>query len=69
MAAVRVRLLGGALNGQVLWVEQGRPFLEVHMARAGIRNTLRYQIDGSTASFVSDSAAETPPDAATTGKA
>lgn len=69
MPAVRVRLLGGALNGHVLWVEQDRPFLEVHVAgSAGVRNTLRYQIDGSTGQFVSESATGAVPDVTTTGK-
>ena len=55
MASVRVRLMGGALNGQVLWVEKDQAVLDVHMANgAASRNTLRYQIEGSTATFVSE---------------
>lgn len=55
MAPVRVRLMGGALNGQVLWVDPGQAVLEVHMAKgAEARNTLRYQIEGTTATFVSE---------------
>lgn len=55
MTAVRVRLLGGALNGQVIWVEGDRPSLEVHVAKGGgVQTTLTYQIDGDTASFVGE---------------
>jgi len=56
MAAVRVRLLGGALNGQVMWVEKDQTVLSVHMAKGvGNRNTLQYKIEGSTGTFLSES--------------
>lgn len=56
MPAVRVRLLGGALNGQVMWVDQDQTVLDVHMAKGTeARNTLRYEIEGATAKFVSAS--------------
>lgn len=60
MAVVRVRLLGGQLNGQVLWVEEGRPILEVNVAgKAGVSSKLRYKVDGGTAQLVTEP--ETPP--------
>ena len=54
MGAVRVRLLGGALSGQVLWVEDERASLEVHVAGGAGAKTLRYQRDGAIARFVAD---------------
>ncbi len=53
MTAVRVRLLGGTLNGQVLWVDGERTWLEVHVAGGvGFKKTLRYRRDGAIARFV-----------------
>ncbi len=68
MSAVRVRLLGGALSGHVLWVEATRAFVEVHVAGGGVPKTLRYLRDGDTASFVEELATAIPqePSAAVT---
>ena len=55
MSVCRVRLLGGALNGQVLWVEQGRTFLDVNIAAGvGAAKKLHYRIEGETARFVEE---------------
>jgi hypothetical protein len=55
MAAVRVRLIGGALNGQVLWVEENRASVDVNVGGgAGAKKSLRYRIDGAVAVFVAE---------------
>ena len=55
MGAIRVRFLGGALNGRVLWVEEDRASLEVRVAgNAGVMKILRYLRDGAIASFVGE---------------
>ena len=60
MAPVRVRLLGGALNGQVLWVEESRASVDVNIAgKASEPKALRYRISGAVARLV------TEPDTAT----
>ena len=59
VTAVRVRLLGGSLNGQVLWVEKGQEFLDVNIAVVpGTTKRLRYHIDGHVGSLVSESNGE-----------
>lgn len=64
MTAVRVRLLGGALNGQVLWVEQGIPTLDVNVATGtGHQKKIRYRIEGHIGSFVPSSDTPTEPGA------
>ena len=62
MAAVRVRLVGGALNGRVMWVEEGLPWLDVNIAAAGVapQKKLRYKIEGSVGSFESEVEAKKP---------
>jgi hypothetical protein len=63
MSVVRVRVLGGALNGHVLWVEEGRPSLDVNVAAgAGVSKKLRYRIDGETAVFVEEFAGAVSPE-------
>ena len=55
MSVFRVRLLGGSLNGQVLWVEKGREFLDVNIAAGvGAAKRLHYRIEGETAQFVEE---------------
>ena len=69
MATVRVRLIGGALSGKVLWVEGDRPLFEVYVAAgAGVQKTLTYQIDGETASFVGESDSDRAVPKPTNGK-
>ena len=56
MGTVRLRLLGGALSGQVLWVEESCGSVNVKMAGdGGAPTTLQYRRDGATASFVTES--------------
>ena len=69
MTAVRVRLIGGALSGQVIWVEPDKPSLEVHIAKGGgVHSTLTYAIDGDTASFVGETDRELGPRVPSAGK-
>ena len=62
MSAVRVRLLGGTLSGHVLWVEEDRALIEVHLAGGGVPKTVRYLRDGDKATFVEEVAAVIPQD-------
>ena len=58
MGVVRVRLLGGALNGQVLWVEEGLVSVKVHVGGdRSVPTTLRYRIVGPVGRFVPESGA------------
>ena len=64
MTAVRVRLLGGVLNGQVVWVEENCAWVDVHVAAgAGIRKTFRYLREGEIARFETTPEAPTVPPA------
>jgi hypothetical protein len=57
MATVQVRLSGGGLHGQVVWVEEGCASLTVNLAApGGGKRTLQYRRDGAMLKF----AGETP---------
>jgi hypothetical protein len=61
MSVERLRLVGGALQGQVMWVEQGAPTLNVHMGgqSPGVTRTLHYRRSGAVLRFVGET--HTPP--------
>jgi hypothetical protein len=69
MTAVRVRLIGGSLSGQVIWVEPDQVSLEVHISKGGgVHSTLTYLIDGDTASFQGEADRELGPPVPSRGK-
>lgn len=61
MSAERLRLVGGELQGQVVWVEQGSPTLKVRIGgqRPGATKTLHYRRSGAVLRFVEET--ETAP--------
>ena len=61
MSVERLRLVGGELQGQVVWVEQGSPTLKVHIGRQspGVTKTLHYRRSGAVLRFVEET--ETTP--------
>lgn len=56
MSVEALRLLGGALQGQIVWVEHGAPTLAVHMGgqRPGVTKTLHYRRSGPVFRFVEE---------------
>jgi hypothetical protein len=61
MTTVRLRLLGGACNGQVLWVAQDCQSVNVNVAGGGgVPKTLQYRREGTIAVFVPEAAAAAP---------
>lgn len=56
MSLERVRCIGGALTGQVMWVEEGVPTLDVHVGgqRVGATRTLHYRRSGALLRFVGE---------------
>ncbi|MBI3982043.1 MAG: hypothetical protein HY337_03970 [Gemmatimonadetes bacterium] len=54
MSVERMRLVGGVLSGQVLWVEQGAPTMQVHIGgqSPGVTRTLHYRRSGAVLRFV-----------------
>lgn len=56
MGAERVRLVGGELQGQVMWVEPGASTLNVHMGgqAPGITRVLHYRRSGTVLRFVGE---------------
>ena len=56
MSTVRVRLMGGPLHGQVLWVDEAKASLNVQVAGKGdaISRTWQYRRDGGLLQFVGE---------------
>ncbi|OGU00982.1 MAG: hypothetical protein A2W29_08760 [Gemmatimonadetes bacterium RBG_16_66_8] len=56
MSLERVRLVGGALEGQVMWVENDRTAVSVHMGGQilGVTKTLHYRRSGGLLRFVEE---------------
>ena len=56
MSSIRVRFIGGALNGQAVWVEQDCQSLKVRVAANGaaMGHTLEYRRDGDLLRYVPD---------------
>jgi hypothetical protein len=56
MSAERVRLIGGPLSGQAVWVEAGKTSLQVHIAAREDRltRTLEYRREGLGLLFVGE---------------
>ena len=63
MATIRLRALGGALNGQVIWVEKDCVTLRVQVAAKGdvLKQTLEYRRDGDVLRFVEETPTGTAP--------
>jgi hypothetical protein len=61
----RVRLVGGDLQGEVMWVETGAPVLDVHIGgqSPGTTRTLHYRRSGAVLRFVGETRTPTLPDA------
>lgn len=57
MSAERMRLAGGALHGKVLWVEQDRTTVDVHIGgqMPGATKTLHYRRSGAMFCFMGES--------------
>jgi len=67
MSLDRVRFVGGALQGKVMWVERTCSTLDVHIGgqNPGETKTLHYRRSGAVLHFVSETLmAATEPDAA-----
>ena len=62
MSAERVRLVGGPLSGQVLWIEAGKTSLQVHVAARGdgFKRTFEYRRDGFGLLFAGEVSPVTP---------
>lgn len=60
MSLERMRLIGGSLEGQVMWVEQGSPTLNVHIGgqSPGVTKTLHYRRSGAVLRFVGETQTE-----------
>ena len=58
MSSIRVRFIGGALNGQAVWVEADCQSLKVRVAAKGTvtGHTLEYRREGDLLRFVPDAA-------------
>ena len=63
MSAIRLRALGGALNGQVIWVESDCTTLRVQVAAKGdvLKQTIQYRRDGDILRFVEEPPVEPVP--------
>ncbi|HXV86888.1 MAG TPA: hypothetical protein VD793_09325 [Gemmatimonadales bacterium] len=63
MSLVRMRLVGGELQGQALWVEEAARTLNVHLGGQlpGARRTLHYRKSGGVLRFEGET--HTPPHA------
>jgi hypothetical protein len=63
MTIEQIRLAGGVLDGQSVWVEQACQTLNVHMGGQipGATRTLHYRRTGTTLCFMGESNTEAPP--------
>ena len=54
MSQIRIRFIGGPLNGQAVWMDGDRPSLSVQIAAEGdsLRKTVEYRRDGGMLVFV-----------------